>query len=163
MPLIAGGQITVYALHADGRCYRSWQTVVEQVTSDAIVTFSVPGQVVHDVRKEWITQHYMRAIYWRERMYNLIEEYEANGTLAELYLNVASPPLLGDHTLTFTDHELDVSMPAGQAARIVDQEDFDIAIRLYGYSPEFQSRCHAASREALLLAQSWRATGIHAR
>ncbi len=43
----------------------------------------------------------------------------------------------------------------GQPAHIIDQDEFEEAIALYGYTPEFQAQCWQAAEEARLLAESW--------
>ena len=48
----------------------------------------------------------------------------------------------------------DLGMP-GQPAFIIDQDEFEAAIELYGYSVEFQTKCWQAAEEARLLAEGW--------
>ena len=160
MPIQVNDHLTVRVLHADGQCFRSWQTTVEQIRPDCLVTLSAPGHEVTDIRGNWLSRNYIRAYYWYHQHYNLLEVYEPDGTFAELYINVAGIPTLTGAILTWTDHELDVSMLPGQPARIVDQEEFAAAIHLYSYSPEFQAHCHAVSREACKLAEAWVPAGL---
>jgi protein associated with RNAse G/E len=160
MRIHVGHTLTVRVLHADGQCFRSWQSIVEQVMEDGLVTLSTPGHAVEDIKGNWILQNYIRNFYWFDHMYNLLEVYEPDGTFSELYINVASVPTLSGNILTWTDYELDVSMLAGQTARIVDQDEFDAAIFKYGYTPEFQARCHIVSQEALALAKNWKLSGL---
>jgi len=56
---------------------------------------------------------------------------------------------------------LDVSLPTGQPARIVDEDEFAAAITDYGYSPEFQAHCRQVAATALQFAQNWRAKGLN--
>jgi protein associated with RNAse G/E len=156
-----GDVITVKVLHADGQCFRSWQTEVEEASVECIVTLSHPGSLVDDARKgPWKTRWHIRAYYWLDQPYNLLEIYDQAGLLEEIYVNVASLPVLKDNTLEFTDHELDVSLLSGQPARIVDEDEFAAAITKYGYSPEFQAHCRQAAAAALQLARNWTAKGL---
>ena len=156
-----GDTITVKVLHADGHCFRSWQTTVEEASADCIVTISHPGDPVDDARKgPWTLHWHIRAYYWLDRPYNLLELYNQDGLLEEIYVNVASLPVLKGETLEFTDHELDISLLSGQPACIVDEDEFTAAIARYGYSPEFQSHCRQTAAAALQLVQTWRAKGV---
>jgi protein associated with RNAse G/E len=150
-----GDILTVRVLHADGQCFRSWQSVVERISSDCVITRSAPGQTVDDLNGKWTLKDHIRAYYWLDRPYNLLEVYDADGAFIELYINVASVPTLDGHTLTWTDHELDISKLPGKSARIVDQDEFTAAAIKYGYSPEFQVRCHALSEALRQFAECW--------
>jgi protein associated with RNAse G/E len=150
-----GDTIHVRTLHADGQPYRSWQAVVEHATHDCLVTLSLLGSLVHDARGDRITKSRMRDHYWSDRLYNLIEVFSEDGTIQELYANVATPPVMTEHGFDVTDHELDVSWLPGQPARIVDEDEFTAAAGIYGYSLEFQVACRAAAIEALRLVETW--------
>lgn len=160
MPPQENDILTVQTLHADGQCFRSWTSRIEQVTEAGLIMLSVPGHDVEDVKGNWVLRNYIRSYFWFDRPYNVLEVYEPDGTFIELYMNVASPPTLEGDTLTWTDHELDVSKLPGQPARIVDQDEFaDAAIR-YRYSPEFQAHCHVISEELRQLAERWMPAGL---
>ena len=157
----SGDVITVRVLHADGQCYRSWQAEVEEAGADCIVTLFHPGSFVDDARDGlWKSPWHIRAYYWLDRPYNLLEIYDPAGLLEQIYLNVASLPVLKDNTLEFTDYELDVSLLTGQPARIVDEDEFAAAIADYGYSPEFQEHCRQVAAAALQFARNWTAKGL---
>lgn len=156
----AGDALTVRVLHADGQCFRSWVTQVVRITPDELVTLSAPGQVVHDVKGDWQSSHYLRGYYWFDRSYNLLEVYDSDGKFRELYLNVANPPTLQGNVLTWTDHELDISMLAGEAPRLVDEDEFAEATQRYSYSPGFVQQCIAVAAEALQVAARWVPAGL---
>ncbi len=155
-----GDVITIRAFHADGRCYRNWQAEVEEADDNCIVTLFHPGCTVDDQAGLWISPWHIRTYYWLDQPYNLMEIYDPPGMLLEIYVNVASVPVLKDGTLEFSDYELDVSLLTGQPARIIDEDEFAAAIISYGYSPEFQAHCRQIAAAALQLAQNWTAKGL---
>ena len=153
-----GDIIHVRACKADGTVYRSWQTMIESVDADLIVTVSPAGEYAFDLaRGHYYTQHTLRSYYWREKDYNLIEAFDANGTLEEIYINIASPPRFENDGMSFIDHELDVSKVFPDAARLVDEDEFAEAAIKYGYTDEFKIRMYAAASEAIKLAERWTA------
>lgn len=153
-----GDSITVSALHADGQWYRRWRTTIESIDDAGIVTFFPAASEVENASgKVHRPPLAIRSHYWFDKPYNLLEVLDANGSLNEIYLNVASPPRVLDDGISFVDHELDVTKLAGQPARIVDQDEFEAAIGLYGYSPEFQVQCWQAAEEARQVADVWAA------
>jgi protein associated with RNAse G/E len=89
-----------------------------------------------------------------------MEVYDPAGLLEQIYVNVASVPVLKNNTLEFADYELDVSLLTGQPARVVAEDEFAAAIISYGYSPEFQAHCRQVAAAALQLAQNWTAKGL---
>lgn len=154
----AGERIRVQACKTDGTVYRSWHTTIESVDADSIVTISPANQPVFDiVRKQYFTEHVLRSYYWHDKYYNLIEVFEPSGELLEIYINVASPPEFNNDELSFKDHELDISKYPPRPAVLVDEDEFVEATAKYHYSSEFQEAMYAAAREALELAESWKA------
>ena len=79
-------------------------------------------------------RHAIRSYYWPGRRHNLLEIYGADGQLVELYADITSPVEVRENEIAFIDHELDVSQLAGQAPRIVDQDEFAAAAVAFGYS-----------------------------
>jgi protein associated with RNAse G/E len=154
-----GDKIHVRACKTDGTVYRSWHTTIESVDADSIVTISPAGSMVIDKTKlgDHPTKHHLRSYYWFDRFYNLIEVFDVDGILVEIYINIASPPEFENDTMSFKDHELDVDRHPPGAAELIDEDEFAEAIVTYGYTKEFQEKMYAAAREALELANHWKA------
>lgn len=154
----AGDTIQVSACKTDGTVYRSWYATIESVDADSIVTISPASQPVFDlIRRQYFTKHILRSYYWYKKYYNLIEVFETTGELLEIYINVASPPEVGDSEMSFKDHELDVSKYPPNPAEIIDEDEFAEAVVKYQYTQDFQEKMYAAAREALDLAEAWKA------
>jgi protein associated with RNAse G/E len=155
-----GDRVEVRAYKSDGTCYRWWHATVEAMEVDRIVLVSPAGHRVEDARGAWAAEHAIRATYWLDRWYSLLEVYGPDGGLVEIYGNIASPVEIEDSGLRFTDYELDVSRKPPQEACIVDEEEFLEAASRYGYSKEFQKACYRAARGAVGVANSWVAKGM---
>ena len=151
-----GQEITGRTYKWDRTCYRWWQATVVEVTDETIVTQSMPGNTVFQPTENWISQYGIRTTYWFDRPYNLLEVRNPDGSLLEIYVNIASPLRLKGNELHFTDYELDVVMHADQAPEIVDQDEFAEATEKFGYSEAFQAHCWEAADEAVELARSWK-------
>jgi protein associated with RNAse G/E len=154
-----GDTVRVRVLRADGLVYRSWPTRVERVEDDRIVTSVLRGDRVDGPGGGWIWKHDTRAIYWFDRPYNLTEVYERDGRLKQLYVHIASPASLQDGALVYTDHELDVVKRGTAEPTIVDQDEFEAAAEVFGYSATFQEACWRAAAEALEVVRGWRPSG----
>jgi len=154
-----GDQIYICACKTDGTVYRSWHTTVETIETNLIVTISPAGSMVIDKTRlgDHPIKHHLRSYYWLDKFYNLIEVFDANGTLVQIYINIASLPELTDDGMSFKDHELDVVRDLPGQAQLIDEDEFAEAILKYQYSPEFQEKMYSAAQEALALANSWNA------
>jgi protein associated with RNAse G/E len=147
--------ITVRALRADGSCYRSWTAQPVYHDARGLVTFAGPGGVVDYRGTPWVQQYAIRAVYWFDRPYNLLEVFASDGTIVELYVHIASPARLVGDVLEYTDHELDVVLAPGGAPRVIDEDEFAEAAARYGYTADFQQACYAVCREAEQLLVRW--------
>ena len=153
-----GDILPVHACKTDGTVYRSWEAAVESISSNLLITIAPAGSSVFNIKGEdYPLVHHYRAYYWFDKFYNLLEVFEPDGRLVHIYINIASPPEFNDGVLSFKDHELDVSKVLPHPAKLVDEDEFIEAVVKYNYSPEFQDKMYAATREALELAENWNA------
>jgi protein associated with RNAse G/E len=155
-----GDRVQVRAYKADGTCYRWWYATVEAVEADKVVVITPVGHRVEDIGGPWTSENAIRAFYWLDRWYSLLEVYAPNGRLEEIYVNISSPVEIEGSQMSFADYELDISRTPPHKARIVDEEEFLEAAVKYAYPDEFLQACHAVAREALGLADSWVARGM---
>ena len=161
-PLRRGHTIEIQALKFSRKPYRWWRATVEARDREHISTLNRIGESVHGVEPGWVYKHNHRNIFWFERPYNLVEVYERDGRLKQLYVHIASLPIFQNHRLVYIDHELDVVWRPGQAPRVADEAEFLVAVREFGYSAEFQSACWRAVEEALELVRRWKPIGSSA-
>ena len=157
-----GDSVQVRAYKSDGTCYRWWYAAVEAVEPDKLVLVTPYGHLVEAHDADWVSEYAIRAYYWPDRWYSLLEAYTADGELAEVYVNIGSPAVIEDSQVRFTDYELDVSRRPPGDARLEDEDEFQEAAAKYGYSEEFQRTCYEVTREALDLANHWVARGMPA-
>ena len=156
--LRVGDIIESHACKTDGTVYRSWKATIESISADLLVTISPAGSSVFNIKGEdYPLSHHYRAYYWFDKFYNLLEVFETDGKLFHIYINIASPPEFKNGVMSFKDHELDVSKVLPHPAKLVDEDEFAEAVVKYNYSPEFQDKMYAVSREALELAENWNA------
>ena len=154
-PLRPGTPVTVRAFRADGSCYRWWMATVDRVTDGLVVTRSPAGYRVEGPGGGWVGRHNIRAFYWLDRPYNLIEAHQTDGSFHEIFVHIASPAQIEGRELWYTDHELDVVCRAGENPLVVDQDDFAEAVVAFRYSADFQAACWAAAAEASWLVAAW--------
>ena len=151
-----GDRIQVCACKADGSVYRSWHTNIETMDADSIVTISPLGSEMYDHKRGNIRiGHTMRSYYWFDKYYNLIELFDTQGNLAQIYINIASPPYPEDGSLCFKDYELDVFRYPSSSAKLLDEDEFAEAIVTYQYTKEFQEQMYSVANEVLELANCW--------
>ena len=158
--LQVGSQIHVRAYKSDGTCYRWWTGTVEAVEPGLVVVATPAGHRVQNSEGGWTSKWAIRAYYWPDRWYTVLEVYLPDGTLTEIYVNINSPVEIGDDRLCFTDYELDVSRELPNPARLVDEDEFREAARQYGYSGEFQQHVYRIARDAIEVADNWVAKGM---
>jgi protein associated with RNAse G/E len=154
-----GDTIHIRACKTDGTVYRSWYTTIESVDAETVVTVSPAGSLVIDKTKlgDHPIKHHLRSYYWFDKYYNLIEVFDADGQLVEIYINIASPPEFEDEVMSFKDHELDVVRDMPGQAKLIDEDEFAEAAVKYHYSKEFQEKMYSAAEEAIELANHWKA------
>jgi predicted acetyltransferase/protein associated with RNAse G/E len=160
MDFQVGDIIHVSYYKANGVLHRSWETIVEDILEDCVVTISPAGGLVKDIKGDWATDSLFRSHYWLEKSYSLLEMYRLDGELEKIYVNISSPVKIEADRLSFTDYELDVVRRPPGPAFLADEEEFKKAIVVYGYSEDLVCSCYQAVKEAFELANGWVVKGM---
>ncbi len=154
-----GDQILVKAFKSDGHAYWWCHATIEAVSEAGITTYNPAGYIVDGPDGPRESEFAIRSFYWFGKSYNLLEVYRADGSLEEVYVHIASPPVLEDAHLHYTDWELDVVRLPGENAYLTDEDEFEQAAQTFNFSPEFRQACYTAAQEALELANGWPVQG----
>lgn len=155
-PLYQPGQsVRMTAMKADGHPYRWMQMTVERTGPDYVLLMSRPGTLCEGPKGGWKAPYEGHVHLWTGRPYNLTEVFHADGSLLELYVNIASPARLLPGEVQYTDYELDVTKKPGLPAKVEDEDEFQEAIQHYGYTEAFQQLCWNAVQEVLNLVETW--------
>jgi protein associated with RNAse G/E len=159
LPLRAGDDIAIRALHSDRVMYRWRRALVEEVRADRVVTYAgVGGAILSPAYGRVVARDHVRSIFYLDRPYSVFEFHHTGGRpTPAIYVNMNAPAEVSEAGITYVDHELDVAKNPGRPALIVDEDEFVVAIAQYGYSPAFQEGVRAAAEEGLRVAESWRA------
>ena len=137
---------------------------MESVQADCLVTWTPVGNPVYHNTDRFPRSVYnqkwaIRSYYWPGRRHDLLEVYNPDGHLHELYADITSPVEIGDGELRFIDHELDVQMFTGQSPQIIDQDEFAEAAVSYSYTDDFVRESYAVAEEVLKLVADWQTLG----
>lgn len=151
-----GDKIVLRAYKSDGHCYRWHEVIVENIEENCVTVIGWPGRRIHQPDGGFVTRYVSRSHLWLDRPIFILELFEEDGTLAEVYGNINSPVVVGENEVSFTDYELDVSLIPGSPIRVVDEDEFEDAVEKFGYSKEFQRQCYQAALDAVDLVAGWR-------
>jgi protein associated with RNAse G/E len=154
-PYHPGQQVRFDAYKADGHLYRGCLAQVESAAANYVVISYPVGTHFYGPKGAFSARHNIRVHLWTDRPYNLLEIFDPQGPLVQLYVNIASPAALHPGEVRFTDYELDISKRIGHPAEVLDIDEFEEAIAQYGYTESLQKSCWDAVAEALNLVESW--------
>ena len=144
--------IQVRAYKYDGSAHRSWPAqVLRQEGSLIVLDAKFPEEIVHDLLGTIASGTHSLEYYWLDRWYNVFRFAQPNGELRNYYCNVNVPPTFDGETLSYVDLDLDILVEPDLSYQILDVEDFDRNVKLYGYSDEVQSNARRAIDELIEL------------
>ena|SRR5689334_21678858 len=150
-------QITVRVLKHDGAEYRRWHAKLARRAEDLIVLdaefdVDVSHELLGTIKRNTRTVEY----YWLNRWYNVFRFLKEDGSTRLWYCNVNRPPEFTGETLTYIDLDIDILVQPDFSLRVLDEDEFELNAKLYGYSAEDKSRAHAAVAELTTMIQQRR-------
>lgn len=150
-----GASVTVYSHALDGTLTREWPATVEACEGEMVRVFSPKGTRCAGPDGGWDFQVDVRAYYWSNRAFNLLEILGERGDVNEIYIHIASKPEMSAGVISYTDYELDIVQKAGGVARLIDVDEFYSQVEGLSLSAEFQALCYRAVADALTVLASW--------
>lgn len=121
--------IHLQALKPNGKPHQSWSSNLILQSGDWIITYSDYATPVRHHTKDltYVMQHSNLGIFNTKEYYNIFIDFHKDGTFKMLYINVATPAILQNNEITWTDLELDVVRLPGKLAELVDEDEFQEA------------------------------------
>ena len=156
----AGDEVNVVVFNLDGTRRRMVDEHDRNGRPPRRVYVLAARQPGGDPKGGWASQADIRARYWFDRPYNLLESYDAGGALSEVYVHIASPAQVVDGELHYTDYELDVARRTGERPIVLDEDEFEQAVTALGLTPEFRAACYRTIAEVTALIEGWVARGL---
>lgn len=112
-----------------------------------------PGLEINYVTggRQWAFTRPFDLVFWRDRWYNIYLNGDENGDLNHYYCNVALPPTVQEHTITFVDLDLDVRIYLDGRHEILDEDEFIEHTALFGYPDDVQKQARQTVQDILTL------------
>ena len=150
-------QIDVRAYKYDGRLHRTWAAeLLRQEKSLVVLDAKFPDEVVHDLLGTIASGTHSLEFYWLNRWYNIFRFAQPNGELRNYYCNVNVPPTFADGILSYVDLDLDILVEPDFSYHILDREDFEESVELYGYSADVQKKALRSLDELVTMIEARR-------
>jgi protein associated with RNAse G/E len=147
--------IEVCAYKYDGLLHRSWPAkLLRQEGSLIVLDAKFPDEVVHDLLGTIASGTHSLEYYWLDRWYNVFRFAHPNGQLRNYYCNVNVPPTLADDVLSYVDLDLDILVEPDFSYRVLDMEDFERNIEIYGYPAEVQANARQALDDLVIIIET---------
>jgi protein associated with RNAse G/E len=158
--------VTIRATNYDGSPHWVHPALLLKASEELVVTGTAAGLVIARETGTFTSPFNTRGHYWPDRWFNVIRldrPDPAGGPprLDGYYCNIASPVQFDGSTVGYVDLQLDVRAFADDDGklthRVLDEDEFEAARRLYEYPADLVERCWQAVDEvvALLLARSF--------
>jgi len=140
--------ITVRVLKYDGTEYRRWNARVARcdeslIVLDAEFEYDVMHEVLGEIPRGTRTAEY----YWINRWYNIFQFLENHGSIRLWYCNINTPPTLENGMLSYIDLDIDVMVQPDFTYQVLDTDEFEQNVKLFGYEDEVRREVQRAIGE----------------
>lgn len=121
--------IRLQAYKPNGKPHMSWSTEFFAQSGEWILTHTPQATSVRHHTKDltYIMQHSCFGIFNMKEFYNSFIDLNVDGSFKMLYINIATPAVLQNDVISWTDLELDIVRQRGKLAEIIDEDEFEEA------------------------------------
>ena len=147
-----GSRILLRATKFDGAAH--WIQPFQVVSDDGtlLVTRYRARTPIYTSRGEFRSPYDSLVYFWRDRWYNIFRLSRPGCAVALWYCNVTTPPELRGRELNYVDLDLDVAVRANGGIELLDEDEFELHQRRYGYPSEVIERAEEAALQVRDLA-----------
>ena len=148
-------EIFVHSCKHDGRVRRRWPARVSRREGPLVVLDAV---FEHEVRHPLIgtieAGTHSAEFFWTDRWYSVFRFQTPAGRLLRFYCNVNTPARLEGGVLSFVDLDVDVLVEPDYSYVILDEDEFELHAKLYGYPQDYRGHVRRALEELVRLIES---------
>lgn len=132
--------VLVQAYKYDGELRKSWHgDLLERSDSMILLRGVFDEEIRHNklglIKKGTISYEY----YWSDKWFNIFRFHEPNGDLRNYYCNIALPAEFENDALKYVDLDVDIMTDNYMNTHVLDSEEFEQNIEVYGYTEEIIS------------------------
>lgn len=144
--------ITINSRKYDGRISKSWQAEAIEEGTELLLfkgefEFPVDHPKLGFVRRGTMSYEY----YWLDKWYNVFRFHEPDGKLRNFYCNVATPAVLSNEMLEYTDLDIDILADPELNYEILDLDEFEARTVEMSYPSDFVIKARSGLAELIYL------------
>ncbi len=139
-------KIKIVSRKYDGRLRDEYESYLYSEDEEKVVTFSPPGTPYFWQKKNvWLTAtDGLIELYFKQAWYNVWHIGEQNSRVNRMYINIATPAILQDGVLTWTDLDLDLRVHMDGSLELLDEDEFQENRAVMHYPPAVVAQAYAA-------------------
>ena len=144
-----GDDIRLRSTKIDGAPHFEWTCRVIDASPDGVVLHQAAGTPIKAWKEVWTPNFDAWIYFWRDRWFNVIQSWDAGGSLSGYYCNVITPARVVGDELCWADLDLDVSVQSDGTYRVLDEEEWARNVGRLGYAPELVACARRAMDELI--------------
>lgn len=140
-----GPEIEVISRNFDLTVRRRWSAQLTRkepplLELTGIFQFDVKHKDLGLIRKGTLSHEF----YWTDRWYNVFRFHEPSGDLRNFYCNINMPPVFSRNELVYVDLDIDVVVWPDGTLAVLDEDEFEVNSRKFGYPDELHANVDRA-------------------
>jgi protein associated with RNAse G/E len=149
-----GSRLLLRATKYDGAAH--WIQPFQVISDDGtLLTAQYRARTpIYTSRGEFRSPYDSRVYFWRDRWYNVFRLSRPGCALALWYCNVTTPPVFDGCQLGYVDLDLDVAVRPDGLIELLDEDEFELHQRKYGYPVDVIAAAEQAARDVAELART---------
>ncbi|WP_442602996.1 DUF402 domain-containing protein [Paenibacillus sp. KN14-4R] len=129
----------------DGHLHRMWvenwmvpkQLLhADHAARSITVTINEYTKIIEGDGKEWTSRIPGVTFFIPNEWFNIVALLVDEGV--RYYCNIASPPEISEHLVTYIDYDLDVTVSPSGFVQVVDQDEYELHRMQYTYTPDVE-------------------------
>ena len=144
-----GDDIRLRSTKINGAPHFEWTCRVIDASPDAVVLSQTAGTPIQTWKEVWIPDYDARIYFWRDVWFNVIQSWNADGSLSGYYCNIITPARIAGDELHWDDLDVDVSVRGDGTYRILDEDEWAHNVERLRYAPELVAHARRAMDELI--------------
>ena len=125
----------------DGTIHYRFPVDVVAESNETIAVYRKPGVRYKSYRGEGLAENHLLILFYKNRHHNVVVSWSAEWIPEMHYLNITSPAVWDDRSVTAIDLDLDLIRRATGEVFVDDEDEFESHIERFHYPNELVDQC----------------------